>query len=113
MILESKLESSGAGEEKLRSCAKASPTRFGLTGRAIALNRPTRDANTYAELYGLTVRVKLIAWPYTSPEVVLDVTATWESYCANGAATRGYKPSMLTALSAVIDSLGFLCEAKS
>jgi hypothetical protein len=47
-----------------------------------------------AELNGVTGRVKLIAWPYTLPEVVPDVQATWESFCESWGATHGCGLSM-------------------
>jgi hypothetical protein len=45
------------------------------------------DAQTVgpnADLNGLTGRVNLITWPYTLPEVVPDVQATWELSCGTG-----------------------------
>ena len=68
--------------------------------------------NLNADLNELTGRVKLIAWPNTSPDVVPDVQATWESLCANRAATQGCKLSTGTVLNVATDSLGYLCGAK-
>jgi hypothetical protein len=67
--------------------------------------------NLNADLNELAGRVNLIAWPYTSPEVVPDVQATWESLCANRATTQGCKLSTGIVLNVAIDSLGYSCEA--
>jgi hypothetical protein len=64
-------------------------------------------------LNGLTGRVKLNAWPNTSPEVVPAVVATWESFCESWAATHGCGPSMAAARVAAIGSPGYSCEAES
>ena len=79
--------------------------------------RPRRSTglatNLNADLNELAGRVNLIAWPYTLPEVVPDVQATWESFCESRAAIHGGGPSMAAARVAVIDSPGHSCEAES
>jgi len=66
-----------------------------------------------ADLNELAGRINLIAWPYTSPEVVPDVQATWESFCEIWTATNGCGPSMAVERVAATGSPGYSCEAES
>jgi len=57
--------------------------------------------------------LSLKTWPNTSPEVVPDVQATWESLCGNQHATFHCKRSMGAVWRVAIDSPGYSCKAES
>src|SRR5262249_41664462 len=88
----------------MRSCF-LSATVVHVTNFSALLSGPSCMAQ-FGEL-------SLKTWPNTSPEVVPDVQATWESLCGNQHATFHCKRSMGAVWRVAIDSPGYSCKAES
>jgi hypothetical protein len=90
---------------KQRNSTASNCAKNGLTSDLDAQTGLATNLN--ADLNELAGRVNLTTWPNTSPEVVPDVQATWESHCGNRDATLACKLSTGAVRNAATDSLGY------